>query len=270
MSRIRTIKPEFPQSETIGLISRPARLLFIQIWTICDDYGRCRAALPYLVGQLYPYDDDALDNIGEWLAELEAHGLIYRYVVDGKSYLEVPSWGEHQRVDNAGKEKVPKPLVSFAESRREIPRNSEIVGNSPLDLGPRKGPVGDSAREAEADFRQEVVRAFERVGQMAPDTSHAVVWLRRGHDPAICLAVISDILSRKPGVRSLGYFDRPIADAHVAPVGVAQPRAGPRGSEGLRGAMNFLSEVIDNEQRNSGKSHRTDLELLPVHRGQRA
>ena len=39
MARIRTIKPEFPQSETIGKLSREARLLFIQLWTLADDEG---------------------------------------------------------------------------------------------------------------------------------------------------------------------------------------------------------------------------------------
>ena len=44
MARIRTIKPEFPQSESMGRVSRDARLLFVQLWCICDDHGRTRAA----------------------------------------------------------------------------------------------------------------------------------------------------------------------------------------------------------------------------------
>lgn len=36
MARIRTIKPEFPQSETMGRVSRDARLLFIQLWTVAE------------------------------------------------------------------------------------------------------------------------------------------------------------------------------------------------------------------------------------------
>ena len=43
MPRIRTIKPEFPQSETIGRLSRDARLLFLQLFTLVDDAGRARA-----------------------------------------------------------------------------------------------------------------------------------------------------------------------------------------------------------------------------------
>ncbi|WP_050996281.1 MULTISPECIES: hypothetical protein [Bradyrhizobium] len=74
MARIRTIKPEFPQSETIGKLSREARLLFIQLWTLADDEGRARAASRMLASLLYPYDDDAPGLMDDWLAQLEHHG----------------------------------------------------------------------------------------------------------------------------------------------------------------------------------------------------
>lgn len=120
MGRIRSIKPEFPQSETIGRLSRDARLLFLQLWTVCDDYGRCRAAAPLLAGQLYPYDEDALQNMPAWLAELEREGLVQLYVIDRSSYLAVLGWSKHQRVDNAGKAMVPAP----EDARRDSPRTA--------------------------------------------------------------------------------------------------------------------------------------------------
>jgi hypothetical protein len=71
MPRIRTIKPEFPQSQSTGRVSRDARLLFILLWTIADDVGRTRAASRMLASLLFPYDDDAPALIEGWLAELE-------------------------------------------------------------------------------------------------------------------------------------------------------------------------------------------------------
>ncbi len=44
MARIRSIKPEFPQSESMGNVSRDARLTFIQLWTLADDSGRLRGS----------------------------------------------------------------------------------------------------------------------------------------------------------------------------------------------------------------------------------
>jgi hypothetical protein len=139
VARIRTIKPEFPHSESIGRLSRDARLMFIQLWTIADDHGRARAAPQLLCGQLYPYDADAPKLIGKWLAELEHEGHIRLYEVDDSRYLEISGWSKHQRVDNAGKSNIPEPRGEPEPPRREPPRAAASDGEPPLDLGPRRG-----------------------------------------------------------------------------------------------------------------------------------
>jgi hypothetical protein len=137
MPRIRTIKPEFCQSESVGKLSRDARLLFIQLWTLCDDYGRCRAADRLLASQLYPYDDDAAHLMPKWLGELERGGMVVRYEVEGSSYLEISNWSKHQRIDNAGKSMVPAPNNGV---RGGSPRAAASLREPPLDLGPGPGP----------------------------------------------------------------------------------------------------------------------------------
>ena len=107
MARIRTIKPEFPQSETMGKVSRDARLLFILLWTIADDLGRTRGASRMLASLLFPYDDDARDLIPAWLDELEDAAAIRRYVVDGDTYLEIRNWLKHQKIDKPSGPKCP-------------------------------------------------------------------------------------------------------------------------------------------------------------------
>jgi hypothetical protein len=107
MGRIRTIKPEFPQSENIGKLSRDSRLLYIQLWTIADDSGRARAASRMLASLLYPYDDDARDLIDRWLDELEGGGHIRRYDVGGSYYLEIVKWLEHQKIDKPSASRLP-------------------------------------------------------------------------------------------------------------------------------------------------------------------
>lgn len=107
MARIRTIKPEFPQSESMGRVSRDARLLFVMLWPICDDHGRTRAASRMLASLLFPYDDDAPSLIEDWLDELEREGCIRRYVVDGSAYLEVCNWLFHQKIDKPSRPQFP-------------------------------------------------------------------------------------------------------------------------------------------------------------------
>lgn len=130
MGRIRTIKPEFPQSESIGKLSRDARLLFIQLWTIADDSGRARAASRMLASLLYPYDEDAPALIETWLAELDRSGMIHRFIVDGHSYLEIDKWLKHQKIDHPTASRLPE----FREDSRGFANNTRS-------LAPDHGPV---------------------------------------------------------------------------------------------------------------------------------
>lgn len=153
MARIRTIKPEFPLSESIGRLSRDARLLFIQLWTICDDEGRTRAASRVLASLLYPFDEDSHKLIGGWLGQLEKEGLIVRYEVDGSSYLEVTTWKKHQKIDRPTPSRLPNPPVST--KAREDSRAFDALPST-LDLVPRTVDLGSvEVREQVRDLPSE-------------------------------------------------------------------------------------------------------------------
>jgi hypothetical protein len=152
MGRIRTIKPEFPQSESIGKLSRDARLLFIQLWTIVDDEGRARAASRMLASILYPYDDDASKLIDGWLDELESRRLIRRYEVDGSQYLEIVKWLEHQKIDKPSKSRLPP----FVEASRNLANDQEC---SSADLGPRTSTKEEDLSRSVADATRPSARS---------------------------------------------------------------------------------------------------------------
>lgn len=208
MPRIRTIKPEFPQSESIGRLSREARLLFILLWTVADDHGRTRAAPRYLVGQLYPYDNDAVGLIEDWLSELETVGKIRRYEVEGSQYLDIPSWCEHQRVDNAGKSRIPP---CPAESLREPPRTAATVREPPLDLGPRTEDLGPRTKDHTAPgLAPEDEAAFEtwwdqfpryRRGSKGPARKKFFSIIKRGK------ATAEELLAGLARYNEAGYSD---------------------------------------------------------------
>lgn len=153
MARIRTIKPEFPQSESMGRVSRDARLLFVQLWTICDDSGKARAASRMLSSLLFPYDDDAPKLIDEWLCELESEGCLTRYSVDGDTYLQVNKWLKHQKIDKPSASRLPQ----FVEASRKVakprePSCSDLVPRT-LDLVPstKKDSVASQLAQAPSD-----------------------------------------------------------------------------------------------------------------------
>lgn len=122
MARIRTIKPELPQSESMGRCSRDARLCFILLWTQADDAGRLRGNSRMLASILFPYDNDASGLIEGWFKELEAQECIRRYTVKGHSYVEITKWLEHQKIDKPSKSKLP----AFDDGSREVAKPREV------------------------------------------------------------------------------------------------------------------------------------------------
>ena len=136
MARIRTIKPEFPQSESMGNVSRDARLCFVLMWTIADDSGRLRGNSRMLASLLFPYDNDAPTLMDEWIGELEREGCVNRYAVEGSTYIEIAKWLSHQKIDRPSESKIP----AFDESSRILanPR-ARTKDQGPKDQGPKEG-----------------------------------------------------------------------------------------------------------------------------------
>ena len=150
MARIRTIKPEFPHSESLGRVSRDARLCFVLLWTQADDSGRLRGSSRMLASLLFPYDDDAPALMDGWLGDLERIGSIRRYEVDGKHYIDIPNWLKHQRIDHPGKSAHP----DFVASSRTFASPREA---SREDQGPRKGREGTKEGTKECSTELSVI-----------------------------------------------------------------------------------------------------------------
>ena len=143
MSRIRTIKPEIPQSETLGRCTPLARLLFVWLVTASDCFGNQRGAPALLASTLFPYDDDidaqTVDNL---LGELETQGCVLRYQVSGASYVHLCRWELHQKIHKPTKSTIPPPPAEML-SPEIPPGNSGEFGGPPNSPGvPREILVG--------------------------------------------------------------------------------------------------------------------------------
>lgn len=166
MARIRTIKPEFVESESIGKLGRDARLLFIQLWTFVDDVGRARASSRLLASRLYPYDTDAPKLIGHWLEELELGGHIRLYEVDGDQYLDIPKWLKHQKIDHPSKSRLPEFPEGF-EKPREDERDNRASYLGPRTIVPRTldlVPTADADDSIQVDALATWNETAERCG----------------------------------------------------------------------------------------------------------
>lgn len=181
MGRIRSIKPEYWTSETIAALSLPTRLTFIGLWNYCDDHGVGRLNERLITAALYPMDDplESLERVSRGISELSDAGRIALYEVDGRRYFHVTTWSEHQRVDNPGKSKLPKPdhpdakpLTSpLCDPRESLARNPEsdptsyrlLESSSPLEQGAGSRDQGAEERGNEgAKPSSEIVVATPR------------------------------------------------------------------------------------------------------------
>jgi len=122
MPRIRTIKPGFFRSDDVTPLSYRARLTWIGLWTYVDDEGRGRDDARIIKGDLWTLEDDvSWADVEADLVELARNDRIVRYTVDGKRYLAIRKWHEHQVISRATPSRLPEPPDSLQESSVSAP-----------------------------------------------------------------------------------------------------------------------------------------------------
>lgn len=206
MPRIRTIKPELPHSESMGKVSREARLCFILLWTLADDEGRMRGSAKMLASLLYPYDGDAPKHIEGWLVELEREGCIQRYSVEGNTFLQVHNWCKHQKIDRPTASKFPAPppdsrwlararedsrgldegsLHAREDSSEDRDRDQRTKGSEDLRniLAPQAEPRASRSRSSRVEKPEDV----------SPEVWESYVALRRAKRAPISAAVVEGL-----------------------------------------------------------------------------
>lgn len=153
--RIRTIKPEVLDDEVAAGLSDAAWRLWVSSWVLADDYGNVRAGSKYLGAQVW---QDSGRDVESTLAELISSGLVSPYAVHGQRYVHIAGWEKHQRVDNAGKRRVPPPesddgtwnrglTVRFAESSANVEGDPHVVAET-LVGNPTESPLARAPAQA--------------------------------------------------------------------------------------------------------------------------
>ncbi len=141
MARIRTIKPDFFESESLAQCSMEARLVFIGLFTIADDEGRLKDLPRKLAGEVFPHDDISPEQMSVWLDELENAHCIARYTHENAHFLHIPHWNAHQKIAHPTPSRLPAPpdeCEPIPEILGEIPQASEK-----LSIGSRNKEVGN-------------------------------------------------------------------------------------------------------------------------------
>lgn len=109
MARIRTIKPEAFVSESLAEVSVEAERTFFGLLTQADDHGRHRDNAAIIAGLLWPLRAEHTSvHVEDDLHQLANAGLICRYTgCDGRRYLHIVTWSEHQKIDKPSQSRLP-------------------------------------------------------------------------------------------------------------------------------------------------------------------
>ena len=118
MARIRTIKPEFWDSPDTARASLRARLLYIAMWNLADDYGVGDGNHKRIIGFAFPNDEITVSDIPRLIAEVSRTFSVMFYEHEGRPYYYIPSWETHQRTEKRAKQRVPFPDPSKTPETR--------------------------------------------------------------------------------------------------------------------------------------------------------
>ena len=109
MARIRSLKPEAFQSESLGRCDVTAERTFWGLSTQVDDRGRIGHKPVVLNATLWAYrPTHTPDDLAQELTQLAGEGLVCVYIgCDGREYLHLVTWDEHQKIDRPSKSRLP-------------------------------------------------------------------------------------------------------------------------------------------------------------------
>lgn len=105
----RIIKESICISDSINRLSWFEEVLFYRLMVNCDDYGRYDARPAVIKGKLFPLKENVtIKAVTDAINKLASAELVTLYEFEGKPYLYLPTWNEHQTI-RAKKSKFPDP-----------------------------------------------------------------------------------------------------------------------------------------------------------------
>lgn len=158
----RIIKESVCRSDTIAQLSWFEEVCWYRLIVSCDDLGRMDARPAILKATMFPLVDVTHSALTNAIKKLASIGMIILYSADdGKPYLFLPTWSEHQRIRDT-KPKYPGPSAADCGDLRRIAADcgdlrlaraeseSESESISESVIPPYCPPVGDDVRDEPA------------------------------------------------------------------------------------------------------------------------
>lgn len=167
----RIIKESICTSDSIDSLNWFEEVLFYRLIVNCDDFGRFDGRIAVIKNRLFPLKENlTLKNVEAAINKLARTGLISQYYdVDGKPFLLLPTWNEHQNV-RAKRSRYPEP----ANICNQMQADASECSRNPIqsNLNPIRESESESASARDVSEKESVFEAFwaaypKKVGKTA-------------------------------------------------------------------------------------------------------
>jgi uncharacterized phage protein (TIGR02220 family) len=169
----RILADSILSSETLNELCPEQECLWYRLLVSVDDYG-CMDARPLIVlARCYPLRIESIQpsQIDTWIHDLAHVGLLVLYRADGKDYLQVAKWEEHQRVRNK-RHKCPLPAADGSDAQHIAATLDTLVQSTAI--GGELRRVAASCRNPPSEslslsLSESLSKEKDIVGQKTPD-----------------------------------------------------------------------------------------------------
>lgn len=131
----RIIKESICTSDSVDQLDWFEEVLFYRLIVNCDDYGRYDGRPAIIKNRLFPLKDSlTLEDVKAAMRSLVKANLIVLYENDGRPYLYLPTWNNHQSI-RAKKSKYPVPEDSVISSEsicNQLYADVPVIQSNPI------------------------------------------------------------------------------------------------------------------------------------------
>lgn len=167
MSNKRLVYSDMFEDDTLGMLPREARLLWVGlIVAMADDQGRMLDSTALIRAKVFVYDTDVTNDMIEgWVQMLAEAGMVYRYTADNKNLLQIVNWWEYQKSGWANHSKYPAPdgwvdRVKIRNSKNQV---DAVNWDNPGGFNETQTPAVSNTQTGVAVVQQQgVERGVER------------------------------------------------------------------------------------------------------------
>ena len=159
----RIIKESICTSDSVDQLSWFEEVLFYRLIVNCDDFGRFDGRTAVIKNRLFPLKDNlTIKSVETAINKLASAGLVALYVFEGKPYLYLPTWNEHQTI-RAKRSKYPEP----ENICKQMISDDCKCSRNPIQSNPN--PIqSESESESESNTRKALESAFDAFWSVYP------------------------------------------------------------------------------------------------------